>query len=78
VNVNVIRALDEHVEAELAEARVEAERLMDEVVAAYQRVTELELARDLRRTLGAKVAIQERAASSAVSPSNSIIAIREI
>jgi hypothetical protein len=57
VNVNVIRALDEHVEAELAEARGEAERLMDEVVAAYRRVTELELARDLRRTLGAKVAV---------------------
>jgi hypothetical protein len=66
VNVNVIRALDEHVEAELAEARDEAEKLMSDVVAAYQRVTELELARDLRRTLGAKVAVAEPANTQVV------------
>jgi hypothetical protein len=68
VNVNVIRALDEHVEAELAEARDEAEKLMSDVVAAYQRVTELELARDLRRTLGAKVAPSEAVAATQVVP----------
>lgn len=51
--MNITKAVDEHVETELAEARETAARLMEETVAAYRLVTELEMARDLRRTLGA-------------------------
>lgn len=51
--MNISKAVDEHVETELAEARDAADALMEQTVAAYQRVTELMLARDLRRALGA-------------------------
>lgn len=55
--MNILLGIDQHVERELADAKDEASRLMEQTVAAYQRVTELELARDLRVSLGAKVAL---------------------
>lgn len=53
--INTLAAIDASIEAELAEARIDAAKSMERAVACYGRVAELEAIRDLRRELGARI-----------------------
>lgn len=54
--MNVLKALDEHLVAELDAARQDADNALDRYVAAHARISELEAALGLRRAMGASLA----------------------
>jgi hypothetical protein len=54
--INVLKALDEHLVADLDVAREEAASALERYVAAHMRISELEAALGLRRAMGASLA----------------------